>query len=268
MRKIKHETRHKTDLVDGRSGGKGRLALLSLGAFALAGLLLPVDALAQSISLDLGEGGSITGRVVQLVVFLTVITLAPSLLIMVTSFTRIIVVLSILRTAIGTQQTPPNSVLVSLALFMSFFIMQPTLVKAYDEGIAPLIAERIDQQQAFERTSAPLRTFMLAQVRENDLRLFFDIGNIDNVDTPEQTPMRVLIPAFMISELRRAFEIGFLLFIPFLIIDMVIASILLSMGMLMIPPIIISLPFKLIFFVLVDGWNLVVGSLIQSFGTL
>ena len=233
----------------------------------LASLLLPFDAVAQSISLDLGEGGSITGRVVQLVVFLTVITLAPSLLIMVTSFTRIIVVLSILRTAIGTQQTPPNSVLVSLALFMSFFIMQPTFVKSYDEGIAPLIAERIDQRQAFELASAPLRTFMLAQVRENDLRLFFDIGNIENVDRPEQTPMRVLIPAFMISELRRAFEIGFLLFIPFLIIDMVVASILLSMGMLMIPPIIISLPFKLIFFVLVDGWNLVVGSLIQSFGT-
>ena len=233
----------------------------------LASLLLPLDAVAQSISLDLGEGGSITGRVVQLVVFLTVITLAPSLLIMVTSFTRIIVVLSILRTAIGTQQTPPNSVLVSLALFMSFFIMQPTFVKSYDEGIAPLIAEQIDQRQAFELASAPLRTFMLAQVRENDLRLFFDIGNIENVDRPEQTPMRVLIPAFMISELRRAFEIGFLLFIPFLIIDMVVASILLSMGMLMIPPIIISLPFKLIFFVLVDGWNLVVGSLIQSFGT-
>ena len=239
-----------------------------LGAFGLALLLFPFEALAQSISLDLGEGSSITGRVIQLVVFLTVISLAPSLLIMVTSFTRIIVVLSILRTAIGTQQTPPNSVLVSLALFMSFFIMQPTLVKSYDEGIAPLIAEQIDQQQAFELASAPLRTFMLAQVRENDLRLFFDIGNIDNVTTPSQTPMRVLIPAFMISELRRAFEIGFLLFIPFLIIDMVVASILLSMGMLMIPPIIISLPFKLIFFVLVDGWNLVVGSLIQSFGTL
>ena len=246
----------------------GTLLGALLGALGLALLLFPFEALGQSISLDLGEGSSITGRVIQLVVFLTVISLAPSLLIMVTSFTRIIVVLSILRTAIGTQQTPPNSVLVSLALFMSFFIMQPTLVKSYDEGIAPLIAEQIDQQQAFELASAPLRTFMLAQVRENDLRLFFDIGNIDNVTTPSQTPMRVLIPAFMISELRRAFEIGFLLFIPFLIIDMVVASILLSMGMLMIPPIIISLPFKLIFFVLVDGWNLVVGSLIQSFGTL
>ncbi len=228
---------------------------------------LPLLSNAQSISIDLGQGGSITGRVVQLVVFLTVITLAPSLLIMVTSFTRIIVVLSILRTAIGTQQTPPNSVMVSLALFMSFFVMQPTLQKAYDDGIQPLIAERISQQQAYKLASAPIRNFMLAQVRENDLRLFFDIGKIENVDSAEQTPMRVLIPAFMISELRRAFEIGFLLFIPFLIIDMVIASILLSMGMLMIPPIIISLPFKLIFFVLVDGWNLVVGSLVQSFGT-
>ncbi len=261
------KTTHKIGRKKAR--GLAQLALLLvLGSLVLTGLLLPFEVLAQSISLDLGEGSSITGRVVQLIVFLTVISLAPSLLIMVTSFTRIIVVLSILRTAIGTQQTPPNSVLVSLALFMSFFIMQPTLVKSYDEGIAPLIAERIDQQQAFQRASAPLRTFMLAQVRENDLRLFFDIGNIDNVDTPEQTPMRILIPAFMISELRRAFEIGFLLFIPFLIIDMVVASILLSMGMLMIPPIIISLPFKLIFFVLVDGWNLVVGSLIQSFGTV
>lgn len=250
-------------------------SLALLGGSILAGILVcviglwPLLASAQSISVDLGQGGgSVTGRVIQLIVFLTVIALAPSLLIMVTSFTRIIVVLSILRTALGTQQTPPNSVMVSLALFMSFFIMQPTLEKAYNDGIQPLIDERINQQQAYQLAAAPIRSFMLSQVRENDLRLFFDIGNIQNVNAPEQTPMRVLIPAFMISELRRAFEIGFLLFIPFLIIDMVVASILLSMGMLMIPPIIISLPFKLIFFVLVDGWNLVVGSLIQSFGTI
>jgi flagellar biosynthetic protein FliP len=228
--------------------------------------LLADPAAAQNINLDFGDGGSATGRIVQIVVLMAILTLAPSILIMVTSFVRIVVVLSFLRTAMGAQQTPPNAVLISLALFMTFFIMQPTLEIAYRDGIAPLIEEQITEEVALERTVAPFRVFMLKQVREKDLQLFMDLGKIEAVETFADTPVRALIPAFMISELRRAFEIGFLLFVPFLMIDMVIASVLMSMGMMMLPPIMISLPFKLIFFVLVDGWYLVAGSLTQSFG--
>lgn len=222
---------------------------------------------AQTLSLDLGEGGGdATARIIQLIVLIAVLSLAPSILVMMTSFVRIIVVLSFLRTALGTQQTPPNQVLVSLALFLTAFIMMPTFERAYDEGIEPLIAGQIDEIDAFERSAQPFREFMLAQVREQDLELFVDIGGISIENTGEVMPMRVLIPAYMISELRRAFEIGFLIFVPFLIIDMVVASILMAMGMMMLPPIIIALPFKIIFFVLVDGWYLIVGSLVRSFG--
>jgi flagellar biosynthetic protein FliP len=203
---------------------------------------------------------------VQIVVLMAVLALAPSLLIMVTSFVRIVIVLSFLRTAMGAQQTPPNAVLVSLALFMTFFIMQPTIETAYNEGIQPLIEEQISEAQAFERTVAPFHAFMLRHVREKDLELFMGLARIEPVPSAQQTPLRALVPAFMISELRRAFEIGFLLFVPFLMIDMVVASVLMSMGMMMLPPIMISLPFKLIFFVLVDGWYLVAGSLARSFG--
>ena len=228
-------------------------------------LLMSSPTLAQAITLDLGEGGSLTGRIIQLLALLTVLSLAPSILVVVTSFTRIVVVLSIIRSALGLQQTPPNAVLISLALFLSAFIMTPTLETAYREGIAPLIENEIDESEAFERTVAPVRGFMLRQVREKDLALFMDVADIAAVEKPEDTPLRVLVPAFMISELRRAFEIGFLVFIPFVIIDMVVASLLMSMGMLMLPPVMISLPFKLIFFVLVDGWHLLAGSLVQSF---
>ena len=221
---------------------------------------------AQNLTLDFGTGGEATGRIVQLVALLTILTLAPSILVMVTSFVRIVIVLSLLRTAIGTQGTPPNTVIISLALFMTLFIMQPTLQASYQEGIAPLIAEEISEEQALERSVAPVRTFMLEHVREKDLDLFLGMARIESVESPEATPLQALIPAFMISELRRAFEIGFLLFVPFLIIDMVVASVLMSMGMMMLPPVMISLPFKLIFFVLVDGWYLVAGSLVQSFG--
>ena len=184
-----------------------------------------------------------------------------------TSFTRIIVVLSFLRNALGTQTTPPNFVLVSLALFLTGFVMAPTLETAYDNGIAPLIAERITEQQAFDQVAAPLHVFMMKNVRDQDLQLFAGMAKVDTaVGDPKDIPLRVVVPAFMISELRRAFEIGFLLFLPFLIIDIVVASILMSMGMMMLPPVTISLPFKLIFFVLVDGWYLVAGSLVQSFG--
>lgn len=230
--------------------------------------MFPDGALAQSINIDLGQnegGGSVTGRVVQLVVLLTVLSIAPSILIMMTSFTRIIVVLSFLRTAIGIQQTPPNAVMLGLAMFLTFFIMSPVLEAAYDSAVVPLINEEIDEITAFERGAEPFQAFMLANVREKDLNLFMTLSETPPVETAAEIPLQVLIPSFMISELRRAFEIGFMLFLPFLVIDLVTASILMSMGMMMLPPITISLPFKIIFFVLVDGWYLITGSLLQSF---
>ena len=237
-------------------------------ALIVGGLTLVASpALGQTLSLDLGEGAGFTGRIMQLIALITVLSLAPSILVVVTSFTRIVVVLAIIRSALGMQQTPPNAVLISLALFLTAFIMAPTFERAYADGIQPLIEDRIDEAQAVDRTIAPLHDFMMGQVRKDDLAMFMDIANIEAVDGPEAVPMRTLVPAFIISELRRAFEIGFLIFIPFVIIDMVVASILMSMGMLMLPPVMISLPFKLIFFVLVDGWHMIAGSLIQSFQT-
>jgi flagellar biosynthesis protein FliP len=238
-----------------------------------AGLLACVvynPAFAQVLSLDLGGNnpGTVSGTVIQLVALLTVLSLAPSILIMMTSFTRIIVVLSFLRSAIGLQQTPPNTVMISLALFLTFFVMAPTFEAAYNEGIRPLIAEEIDETEAFDRSVTPFKAFMLRQVREPDLRLFMEVSRTPPPEEPIATPLQVIVPAFMISELRRAFEIGFMLFLPFLVIDIVTSSILMSMGMMMLPPIVISLPFKIIFFVLVDGWNLVAGALIQSFDTV
>ena len=244
-----------------------RAALRCVPALCLVMFALPPDALAQNVTLDFGTGGEATARIVQLIALLTILTLAPSILVMVTSFIRIVIVFSLLRTALGTQGTPPNTVIISLALFMTFFIMQPTLQAAYQNGIEPLVAEDITEEEALDRTMAPVREFMLSHVREKDLDLFLDMAQIDDIASPEQTPLRALIPAFMISELRRAFEIGFLLFVPFLIIDMVVASVLMSMGMMMLPPVMISLPFKLIFFVLVDGWYLVAGSLVESFSS-
>ena len=231
----------------------------------LATALAPEPALAQTFALDLGEGGSFTGRIIQLLALITILSLAPSILVVVTSFTRIVVVLSIIRSALGLQQTPPNAVLISLALFLTAFIMTPTLEASYRDGIAPLIAERISEQEAFERTIAPVHGFMMTHVREKDLALFMGLAETPPPETAAETPLQVLVPAFMISELKRAFEIGFLIFIPFIIIDMVIASVLMSMGMMMLPPVMISLPFKLIFFVLVDGWYLIAGSLVHSF---
>lgn len=233
---------------------------------ALALLILPGEALAQSFTLDLGDGATTTGRIVQLILLMTVLTLAPSILMMVTSFVRIIVVLSLLRTALGTQQAPPNVVLTSLALFLTFFIMAPTGERAWQEGISPLIQGRITEEQALPRAAQPFHDFMVRHTREADVALFVDIARLEPPASPEAIPYRVLIPAFMISELRRAFEIGFLLFIPFVIIDMVVAAVLMSMGMMMMPPAVVALPFKLIFFVLVDGWYLIAGSLVQSFG--
>jgi flagellar biosynthetic protein FliP len=242
-----------------------RIALPALVGLAV---MAPLPALAQTMTLDLGgvEGGS-TARIVQLLVMLTVLSLAPAILITVTSFTRIIVVLSFLRSALGTQTTPPNIVMVSLALFLTGFVMAPTLEKSYTDGIAPLIEDKMPETEALQRAIAPVHDFMTGHVRERDLKLFSDLAKIPPVADAKDVSMRILMPAFMISELRRAFEIGFLLFLPFLIIDIVVASILMSMGMMMLPPVTVSLPFKLIFFVLVDGWYLVAGSLVQSFGS-
>ena len=236
-----------------------------VGAALITGLAAP--AAAQDISINFGQGAGLTERVIQLIALLTVLSLAPSILVMVTSFTRIVVVLSLLRTALGTATAPPNAVIVSLALFLTAFVMGPAFQQAYDIGLKPLINNEITTEQAFERSAEPVRAFMLKNVREKDLHLFMDMARDTRPEKPEDLALRILVPAFMISELKRAFEIGFLLFLPFLIIDLVVASVLMSMGMMMLPPVVVSLPFKLIFFVLVDGWSLVAGSLIQSYGT-
>ncbi len=239
-------------------------------AAAAAGLVLGLAgaASAQSINVDLGQsGGTVSGQILRLVMLVTVLSLAPSILVMVTSFTRIVIVLSFLRTAIGLQQTPPNSVLVGLALFLTLFVMSPTLEAVYREGLEPLLG-RGDRRErgADPGLGAGARLHAEAGASRRPRAVRRDRA-AEPVPALAETPLRVLLPAFMISELRRAFEIGFLIFLPFLIIDMVVASILMSMGMMMLPPVMISLPFKLIFFVLVDGWALVVGSLVQSFGT-
>jgi flagellar biosynthetic protein FliP len=243
-----------------------RLPTLAAGlAFVL--LLAAEPAAAQSLRLELGQGGTFTGQVVRLVLLVTVLSLAPSILVMVTSFVRIVIVLSFLRTAIGLQQSPPNPVLVSLALFLTLFVMGPTFETAWREGIAPLVEEKVAEPVALERAAAPFHEFMRRQVREKDVALFLEIARLPPPARAEDLPFRVLVPAFMISELRRAFEIGFIVFVPFLVIDLVVACILMGMGMMMLPPVMISLPFKVIFFVLVDGWALLVGSLVESFAT-
>ena len=232
-----------------------------------AAALLATPALAQDISINLGgAGGGVTERAIQLIALLTVLSIAPSILVMMTSFTRIVVVLSLLRTALGTATAPPNAVIIALSLFLTAFVMQPVLQKAYDDAVKPLVANEITAEEAVQRGSVPLRGFMLKNVREKDLKLFMDLSGEAPPATPNDMSLRILVPAFMISELKRAFEIGFLLFLPFLIIDLVVASVLMSMGMMMLPPVVVSLPFKLIFFVLVDGWSLVAGSLVQSYG--
>jgi len=237
--------------------------LLRLAAL-VAALVAPAAVFAQSASVNLGEG-SLSGRAISMVLLLTVLSLAPGILMTVTSFTRIVVALSLLRTGLGAQGVPPNPVIISLALFLSFFVMAPTFQKAWEGGVRPYTEGRISEQRAFERTSEPFRVFMLSQVRDDDLALFTNLSGKPGVPRAE-TPLPTLVPSFMISELRRAFEIGFLLLLPFLIIDLAVSAVLMAMGMMMLPPPTISLPMKIIFFVLVDGWALVAGSLVRSFG--
>lgn len=234
--------------------------------------MVPAPAAAQGLAEGLqalsGGDASWSARIIQMLGLLTVLSLAPGILIMVTCFTRIVVVLSLLRTALGLNQTPPNMVLISLALFLTAYVMQPAFDQAWNEGLQPLLEEEIAEEEAIKRMGAPFFSFMLANVRDKDLQLFIDLApeTVERPEAREEVGWRVLIPAFMLSELRRAFEIGFLIFLPFLVIDIVVASILMSMGMMMLPPVMISLPFKIIFFVLIDGWYLLAGSLARSFG--
>lgn len=211
--------------------------------------------------------GTATGRIIQLILAITVLSVAPGLLIMVTAFTRFIIALSFLRAGLGLQTTPANLILISLALFMTFYVMAPTFDKAWKEGVQPLIQNQITQEEAYTRVTEPFKAFMRANVRDKDLALFADLAGEKLQVTPEaaEQELRVLIPAFMISELRRGFEIGFLIVLPFLVIDMIVATLTMSMGMMMMPPTIIALPFKILFFILIDGWNLLVGGLLRSF---
>lgn len=258
-------------------------------------LLWPTAAWAQSATVTFGEG-SLSGRAIQLIMLMTVLSLAPGILMTITSFTRIVVALSLLRTGIGAPGVPPNPVIISLAMFLSFFVMAPVFEVAWDQGVQPYTAGKIDETAAFEKISSPFRGFMLQHVRKDDLNLFIELSNerrpvVNSLSQPiaatatpaapaaagqeqaqggpsaTQIPLSTLVPAFMISELRRAFEIGFMLLLPFLVIDLAVSAILMAMGMMMLPPTTIALPMKLIFFVLVDGWALVAGSLVRSFGT-
>ena len=238
-------------------------------AWMLATLLLMVPSLAtaQSVSIDLGAAGGAgaTSRLVQLTALITVLALAPSLLVMVTAFTRIVVVLSLLRSALGTQGAPPNTVLIGLALFLTFFVMQPVLDQSWTAGLLPMSEGRVGEMDGLRLAAEPFRHFMSGSVRPADLQMFLDLGGMAPPTGGDAAPWRALVPAFMVGEMRRAFEMGFLLYLPFLVIDMVVSSVLMSLGMMMLPPSAVSLPFKLIFFVLVDGWRLVAGSLVQSF---
>jgi flagellar biosynthesis protein FliP len=200
----------------------------------------------------------------NVLVILTLLFLAPSMVLVMTTFTRFVIVFGFLRQALGTQQVPPTQLLVMLAMILTFFVMEPVGTKAYEAGIKPYIAQEIGYEEAFDKTALPFKNFMIRNTREKDLALFFRIRKMDNPQTVADVPLSIIIPAFVISELKTAFEIGFLLFLPFLVIDMVVASILMSMGMMMLPPVMISLPFKILVFVLIDGWNLLIGNLIAS----
>jgi flagellar biosynthetic protein FliP len=212
-------------------------------------------------------GGQTYSLSIQTLLFLTSLTFLPAVLLMMTSFTRIVIVLSLLRQALGTVQAPPNQVLIGLSLFLTFFVMAPVVERIYNDAYVPFSQNRVGFNDALERSAVPLKAFMLRQTRQSDLALFARLGNQPPMAGAEQVPMRILVPAYVISELKTAFQIGFVVFIPFLIIDLVVSSVLMSMGMMMLSPVIISLPFKLMLFVLVDGWNLLVGSLVQSFYT-
>lgn len=240
-------------------------------AFILAALAPAETALALQIptlQIGLGEANSPqqVSVLIEILLLFTVLSMAPAILLMMTCFTRLVIAFSFLKKALGTQTTPPNQVLIGLSLFLTLFIMMPVFTQMNKSAIQPYLDEQISAEQAMLAASIPLRAFMFSQTREKDLALFLSIAKLEKPRNKEEVPISVLIPAFMISELKTSFQIGFVLFLPFLVIDMIVASVLLSMGMMMLPPIMISLPFKLLLFILVDGWNLLVGSLIHSFG--
>ena len=244
----------------------GLLAVLLIGLVAMAGNVWgQTPAPLLSIGLDQeGDQGQVA-VVMQLFLLMTVLSLAPSILIMLTSFTRIAIVFSLLRQAMGTNQLPPNQVVIGLSLFLTFYVMAPVWQQVNQDALQPLIAKEIDQKQALDKALGPIRNFMISQTREKDLALLVNVAKMQRPANVGEVPTTVLIPSFIISELKTAFQIGFMLYVPFLIIDMVVASVLLSMGMMMLPPIMVSLPFKLMIFVLADGWHLIVGSLVKSF---
>jgi flagellar biosynthetic protein FliP len=242
--------------------------------FLLAAALGPCSAMAAdpganlplfSIDVDQEQSTGKVGVVMQIFLLMTVLSLAPSILVMLTSFTRIAIVLSLLRQAIGSNQIPPSQIIIGLSLFLTFFIMTPVWQSVHQEAIKPYLANEIDSKQAFEKALQPVRDFMIKQTREKDLSMMVQVAKLERPKNIGDVPTQVLIPSFIISELKTAFQIGFMLYIPFLIIDMVVASVLLSMGMMMLPPVMVSLPFKLMIFVLTDGWYLIVGSLVKSF---
>lgn len=244
------------------------------GAAALAALLLAGAAMAQQqpgtagslpLVIGSGAGGNSYSVPIQTLLFFTALSFLPAVLLMMTGFTRIVIVLSLLRQAIGTQQAPPNQVVVGLSLFLTLFVMGPTLDKVYQEAYVPYTTNALSFEQALQKAEAPMRGFMLKQTRHSDFALFARLARLDDGVTAETAPLRVLVPAFVTSELKTAFQIGFMVFIPFLIIDMVVSSVLMSLGMMMLSPVLVALPFKLMLFVLADGWNLLIGSLAASF---
>ncbi|MES2214928.1 MAG: flagellar type III secretion system pore protein FliP [Pseudomonadota bacterium] len=246
-----------------------KFALFGKSGITLLIILATQNALAANTGIpvidDLIGQGSNSAKVMQLFLLITVLGIAPSILIMTTSFVRIAIVLGMVRTALGLQQSPPNQVVMSLALFLTFFIMSPALEESYENGIRPMIEEKISEEEAIPHIVQPFKKFMLANTRSKDLDLFISIAKEDPKQEVLNLPLKIVIPSFMISELRRAFEIGFLIFLPFLIIDIVVSSILMAMGMMMMPPVMVALPFKIIFFVVIDGWYLLAGSLVRSF---
>ena len=270
-----------TDRPSARLWAPGRLGLALLVLLASSGMAMAQDGGFLSTLSDVigdaapgsDDNANLSGRIVQFIALVTVLSIAPGLLVVMTSFTRFVIVLSMLRSALGLNQTPPNIVLTSLALFMTFFVMQPVFEDAYEGGVVPLLNNAIAEEQALERITSPFRAFMFVNTRPEDYALFLRVTEPDSEDgeaapmpaSAEETSFRHLVPAFMISELRRAFTIGFLIYLPFVAIDLIIASVLMSAGMMMLPPVLISLPFKVIFFVLIDGWYMLAGSLIESY---
>jgi flagellar biosynthetic protein FliP len=247
-----------------------RKLLVALATVLCLGALLPVEAFAQGIpaltSTPAAGGGTSYSLPVQTLIMMTALTFIPAIVLMMSGFTRIVIVMSMLRHAMGVQTSPPNQIVVGLSLFLTFFVMSPVIDKVYQDAWVPLSNNQIQFEEAMNRASVPVKAFMLKQMRDSDLTMFAQLAKVPKVDKASDLPMRVIVPAFVTSELKTAFQISFIIFLPFLVIDMVVASVLMSMGMMMMSPVIVSLPFKIMLFVLVDGWNLVIASLIRSFG--